>query len=147
MADNSLEMHGPVHQHRCRVIYGDTDAGGVVYYANYLRYCEAARTEFMRDRALSYKEIEEQGFILPVVECQLRYKASARYDDLLRIETCLLEVKPRTCRFNYRIFRESDGKMLAQGYTVHAIVDLKGRLARFPDKLLAALVEQSPSVL
>jgi acyl-CoA thioester hydrolase len=147
MADNSLEMHGPVHQHRCRVIYGDTDAGGVVYYANYLRYCEAARTEFMRDRALSYKEIEEQGFILPVVECQLRYKASARYDDLLRIETCLLEVKPRTCRFTYRIFRESDGKMLAQGYTVHAIVDLKGRLARFPDKLLAALVEQSPSVL
>lgn len=147
MADNSLEMHGPVHQHRCRVIYGDTDAGGVVYYANYLRYCEAARTEFMRERALSYKEIEEQGFILPVVECQLRYKASARYDDLLRIETCLLEVKPRTCRFNYRIFRESDGKMLAQGYTVHAIVDLKGRLARFPDKLLAALVEQSPSVL
>jgi acyl-CoA thioester hydrolase len=140
-------MHGPVHQHRCRVIYGDTDAGGVVYYANYLRYCEAARTEFMRERALSYKEIEEQGFILPVVECQLRYKASARYDDLLRIETCLLEVKPRTCRFNYRIFRESDGKMLAQGYTVHAIVDLKGRLARFPDKLLAALVEQSPSVL
>jgi len=147
MADNSLEMHEPVHQHRCRVIYGDTDAGGVVYYANYLRYCEAARTEFMRDRALSYKDIEEQGFILPVVECQLRYKASARYDDLLRIETCLLEVKPRTCRFNYRIFRESDGKMLAQGYTIHAIVDLKGRLARFPDKLLAALLEQSPSVL
>jgi len=143
MADKSLEMHEPLHRYRCRVIYGDTDSGGVVYYANYLRYFEAARTEFMRERALSYKEIEQQGFILPVVECQVRYKASARYDDLLLIETCLLEVKSRTCRFNYLIIRENDGKMLAQGYTTHAVVDLNGRLTRFPATVLAALREQS----
>ena len=142
MADKSLDMHALLHCHRCRVIYGDTDSGGVVYYANYLRYFEAARTEFMRDRALSYKEIEEQGFIMPVVECQIRYKASARYDDLLLIETCLCEVTSRTCRFNYRIIRENDGKMLAQGSTIHAVVDFNGKLKKFPDGLLTALQKQ-----
>ena len=63
--------------------------------------------------------------------------------DLLLIETSLLEVKSRTCRFNYRIIRENDGKMLAQGYTTHAVVDLNGRLTRFPAMVLAALREQS----
>jgi len=145
-ADKSLEMQEPLYRHRCRVIYGDTDSGGVVYYANYLRYFEAARTEFMRALALSYKEIEEQGFILPVVECHVRYKASARYDDLLLIETCLVEVKSRTCRFNYRIIRENDGKILVQGYTAHAVVDFDGRLTKFPAVVLDALRNQSMDV-
>ena len=138
-----MDMQGPLHRYRCRVIYGDTDSGGVVYYANYLRYFEAARTEFMRERALSYKEFEQQGCIMPVVECHVRYKASARYDDLLLIETSLSEVKSRTCRFTYRVIRENDGKMLAHGFTVHAVVDLNGRLTKFPDGLLDALREQS----
>lgn len=138
-----MDMHEPLYRHRCRVIYGDTDSGGVVYYANYLRYFEAARTEFMRGRALSYKEIEEQGFILPVVECQVRYKASARYDDLLFIETSLDEVKSRTCRFNYRVIRENDGKILAHGYTTHAVVDIDGRLAKFPAGVLDVLRKHS----
>ncbi len=142
MADKSLNMLAPLHRYRCRVIYGDTDSGGVVYYANYLRYFEAARTEFMRERALSYKEIEGQGFIMPVVECQVRYKASARYDDLLLVETSLVEVKSRTCRFNYRVIRANDDKILVQGYTMHAVVDLDGRLTRFPEKYLAVLQGQ-----
>ena len=143
MADKSFEMQKPLYRHRCRVIYGDTDSGGVVYYANYLRYFEAARTEFMRALALSYNEIEGRGFILPVVECHVRYKASARYDDLLLIETCLLEVKSRTCRFNYRIIRENDGRMLVQGYTAHAVVDTEGRLTKFPVGVLDVLRNQS----
>lgn len=142
MADENLDMLASRHRYRCRVIYGDTDSGGVVYYANYLRYFEAARTEFMRERALSYKEIEGQGFILPVVECQVRYKASARYDDLLLVDTSLVEVKSRTCRFNYRVLRENDGKMLVHGYTVHAVVDLNGRLTKFPEKFFGILREQ-----
>ncbi|MBA3004037.1 MAG: acyl-CoA thioesterase [Desulfurivibrio sp.] len=146
MTDETMNMCTSLHHHRFRVIYGDTDSGGVVYYANYLRYFEAARTEFMRDRALSYKEIEAQGFILPVVECHVRYKASARYDDLLLVETSLVEVKSRTCRFDYRVIREIDGKMLAQGFTTHAIVDIKGRLTKFPDMLLGALRKYSADV-
>lgn len=139
MTDETMSARNSLHHHRFRVIYGDTDSGGVVYYANYLRYFEAARTEFMRDRAISYKEIERQGFIMPVVECHVRYKASARYDDLLLVESSLVEVKSRTCRFDYRVIRENDAKMLAHGFTTHAIVDLNGRLTKFPEKLLAAL--------
>ncbi len=72
---------------KIRVLYGDTDAGGVVYNANYLRYFEFGRTEMMRERVCSYREIEELGFILPVTECWARYKAPAFYDDLLTVET------------------------------------------------------------
>ena len=66
---------------KIRVLYGDTDAGGVVYNANYLRYFEFGRTEMMRERVCSYREIEELGFILPVTECWARYKAPAFYDE------------------------------------------------------------------
>ncbi len=122
-----------------RVLYGDTDAGGVVYYANYLRFFELGRTEFMRARVLSYHEVEEQGLILPVVECVCRYRKSARYDDLLRIESVLAEAGRASCRFLHRIFRQEDGALLAFGGTRHAPVDGKGRVRRFPPDLLAAL--------
>ena len=72
----------------------------------------------------------------------MRYKASARYDDLLLVETSLVEVKSRTCRFNYRVIRANDDKILVQGYTMHAVVDLDGRLTRFPEKYLAVLQGQ-----
>jgi|GEM_PF-125270 len=140
MATVDCEIREPVFRHRCRVVYADTDAGGVVYYAGYLRYFEEARTEFMRALGVSCRGLAEQGFILPVVECHARYKASAIYDDLLLIKTCLLGVTPRTCRFNYRVTREGDGKTLVQGYTTHAIVDRQGRLTRFPDEVLTVLV-------
>jgi acyl-CoA thioester hydrolase len=139
MAGPVIDMKEPVHRCICRVLYGDTDSGGVVYYANYLRYFEQGRTEFMRDHLSSYRELEERGYILPVVECCSRYKASAAYDDLLLIETALVEVKPVSCRFNYRILRQSDQKLLALGYTVHAAVDRKGKLARLPADFLENL--------
>ena len=136
-------MPEPVHTTSCRVLYGDTDAAGVVYYANYLRYFERGRTEYMRDLALtSYREIEGQGQVLPVIECYSRYKAPAAYDDLLTIETSLAELKNVSCRFNYRIYRkDGDGSrtMLAKGYTVHASVDRNGRLTRLPPQLLVTL--------
>ena len=136
-ADNNSEDR--VHRCRCRVLYGDTDAGGVVYYANYLRYFEQGRTELMRQQIMTYRELEGQGIIMPVVECQARYKASARYDDLLLIETTVAQVKPVSCRFDYRLLREEDGRLLVHGYTVHAAVDRSGKLVRFPKELLARL--------
>lgn len=138
MAGADFELYQPIHRYSCRVLYGDTDSGGVVYYANYLRYFEAGRTEYMRELVASYRSLEEQGFILPVVECHVRYKASARYDDLLVIETSLAEVKPLSCRFSYRISRE-DGKTLVLGYTTHAAVDQQGKLAKLPAELVARL--------
>ncbi len=121
-----------------RVIYGDTDTGGVMYYGNYLRLFEIGRTELLRAHGLTYREIEEsEGLILPVVEAHVRYKAPAHYDDLLTVETRLAEVKPHRVRFDYEIKRE--GRLLAQGYTVHAPVTKEGRLCRFPESLLRSL--------
>ena len=128
--------HPPFRLH-CRVIYGDTDAGGVVYNATYLRYFEMGRTEMMRSAAMPYSRIEERGLILPVTESFLRYKAPARYDDLLTIETSLVEVKKVSCRFDYRILRpEKDrDQLLVKGFTVHACVDRQGKLTPFPEDI------------
>jgi acyl-CoA thioester hydrolase len=138
----NLSMQEPVHQTTCRVLYGDTDAAGVVYYANFLRYFEKGRTEFMRDLSLTYREIEEQGLVLPVIESYARYKAPAAYDDLLVIETSLTELKSVSCRFNYRILRkeaEDAKKLLAKGFTVHASVDRSGKLTKLPKEVLGSL--------
>lgn len=138
MSNHEFELQNPIHRHRCRVLYGDTDAGGVVYYANYLRFCEAGRTEFMRDLVCSYRSLEEQGIILPVVDCRVRYKASARYDDLLTVETSLVMIKAVSCRFNYRISDET-GRLLALAHTTHAAVDRRGKLTRLPGEILTSL--------
>lgn len=123
-----------------RVIYGDTDQMGVVYYANYLRYFEAGRNEFIRARGLRYRDFEAGfGLRLPVVEAQVSYRAPARYDDLLEVETSLVEVKRASARFGYRILRE--GEVVATGHTVHACVDLEGRIQRMPPELVARLAD------
>jgi acyl-CoA thioester hydrolase len=121
-----------------RVIYGDTDQMGVVYYANYLRFMEAGRNEFIRARGLTYRDFEERfGLRLPVAEAQVSYRAPARYDDLITVETSLAEVRRASARFGYRIVRGGD--LLATGHTVHACVDLEGRVQRMPTQLLALL--------
>ena len=133
-------MKEPIHRTECRVLYGDTDAAGVVYYGNYMRYFELGRTEYMRDLVqISYREIEDRGLVLPVIECYARYKASAAYDDLLVIETSINELKNVSCRFSYRIYRkEDDGSqtLLVKGFTVNASVDRSGKLTKFPADLI-----------
>ena len=122
-----------------RVIYGDTDQMGVVYYANYLRWFESGRSELLRQIGLPYGEIEEQGFHFPVSEVSCRYAQSARYDEIVKIETELSSVGRATLTFNYRIFRESDGALLATGSTRHACIDRAGRVSRIPGALENAL--------
>lgn len=144
-----LGMPEPVHRSTCRVIYGDTDAGGVVYYGAYLRYFERARTEFMRDLVCTYREIQDRGLVLPVVECYVRYKAPALYDDLLVVETALFEVRTVSCRFHYRIYRQpaemaAAPQLLTKGSTMHAVVDTNGKLARLPADIAAALNKIRP---
>jgi acyl-CoA thioester hydrolase len=129
-----------------RVIYGDTDQMGVVYYANYLRFFEAGRNEFIRARGLRYRDFEELFELrLPVAEVGVSYQQPARYDDLVRIEVSLHEVRRASARFGYRLVR-ADGELLATGHTVHACVDLDGRIRRLPRELLERLggVEPAP---
>ncbi len=126
---------------RLRVIYGDTDQMGVVYYANYLRYFEFARSEYFRGKGGSYREMEKDGLFLPVVEATCQYKASARYDDVLVIRTRVSEVKRVTLTFSYEITREGDPTTLCLGKTVHACVDRSGRVCRIPDAMTAIIGE------
>lgn len=127
-----------------RVIYGDSDQMGVVYYANYLRYFEAGRNEFIRAKGLRYRDFEEaHGLLLPVVEATVRYHAPARYDDLLTIEVTLKEARRASATFQYRVIR--DGAVLATGETLHACVDRGGHVKRLPPELLRALTEGEPA--
>ena len=137
MADLQVKMIEPVFRTQYRVIYGDTDAGGVVYNANFLRFFEIGRTEMMRSWALSYSEMEKQGMILPVTESYLRYKAPARYDDLITIATSLTELKKVSCRFNYRItcMRADREQLLVKGFTNHACINRRGKLMPFPEEI------------
>jgi len=127
-----------------RVIYGDSDQMGVVYYANYLRFFEAGRNEFIRAKGLRYRDFEERhGLVLPVVEASVRYLSPARYDDLVTIEVTLEEARRASARFGYRVTR--DGEVLATGHTVHACVDREGRVKRMPAELVAALTADEPA--
>ncbi len=139
------KMIEPVFTTTCRVLYGDTDAGGVVYNANYLRYFEMGRTEYMREWVCSYSDIEKLGIVLPVTECYTRFKAPAHYDDLIIIETSLAELRKISCRFTYRITRKEPGKerpkLLVKGYTVHASINREGKLTPLPADITAKLRE------
>jgi acyl-CoA thioester hydrolase len=122
-----------------RVIYGDTDQMGVVYYANYLKWFERGRTEFLRQIGLPYSTIESQGFHFPVTEVSCRYADSARYDDVVQIETELAEFGRASLSFRYRISRQTDNGLLAMGDTRHACIDAAGKVRRIPETVLNAL--------
>jgi acyl-CoA thioester hydrolase len=124
--------------YRVRVIYGDTDQMGVVYYANYLRFFEGARAHYIRGLGMSYGDIESRGILLPVYEATVNYLKSARYDDLIRVDLSQTHTRVKI-RFEYKVHREGDNAVLALGHTVHVCVGREGRPTRAPDWLLAAL--------
>lgn len=124
---------------RLRVIFGDTDAMGVVYHGNYLRYFEAGRTEYLRGCGARYRDLEAEGFLLPVTEANVRFVRPARYDDLVRVETSVAELGRASLRFGYRLVRDEDGELLATGHTDHACVGRDFRPRRFPEGLRAIL--------
>jgi acyl-CoA thioester hydrolase len=124
---------------RVRVIYGDTDQMGMVYYANYLRYFEIARNEYLRIAGATYRRFEEtHGLMLPVVEAQASYHRSARYDDELVISAAVRPRGAASVRFDYEIHR-ADGEKLVSGHTVHACINREGRVTRLPPDLRAAV--------
>lgn len=110
-----------------RVRYGETDQMGVVYHGNYATYCEVARVEFFREMGLPYKELEDKGIMLPVVELNLKYVKPAYYDEVLHIRTSLSEI-PRSVRlhFDYEIYNEKQ-ELLTTGHSVLAFIDMKTR--------------------
>ena len=127
------------HRIETRVTYADTDAMGIVYYSHYLRWFEMGRTELMRSLGISYKEMESQGTYLPVSEVFCRYLISAKYDDVLIIETSVDFLKRASIQFAYRILRKADEVQMVTGTTLHAFVDREGRIVRVPSSLVGKL--------
>jgi len=142
-SNTRLEEEGLVHHFAIRVRYGDTDQMGMAYYGNYLRWFEIGRAEMMRSLGTSYRSIEDEGIQLPVLEARCRYLKPARYDDLVAVETGVLEVGRATVRFGYRIVNETSGELLAHGMTEHCFLGTGGRPVR-PPKRLAALLARAP---
>ena len=120
----------PTSETRVRVRYAETDQMGVVYHSNYLIWFEVGRVELIRQLGLDYKKMEEEdGCGISVVDVHARYRAPARYDDELVIETRLLAARGAVVRFGYRILRITDGLLLCEGETMHVCVgvDMKKR--------------------
>ena len=129
------------HFYTYRVIYADTDKMGMVYHANFLRWMEIGRTELFRAWGLTYKQIEEKGIMLPVSEVTIKFASSARYDMIMLIETTLDNQIKGSIKFDYRIFDETSGKLLAHGHTKHACINTDGRVVR-PPKFLSDLIKK-----
>ncbi|MDB4952458.1 MAG: thioesterase [Myxococcales bacterium] len=120
-------------RHEVRVIFGDTDQMGVVYYANYLRYFESSRAAYWRALGKSYKDLEAWGVALPVVEAHCKYKRPAHYEDLLEIDVEVGELRGASIRFLYTVYRGHE--ILADGFTRHAVIGSDGRPKALPDVL------------
>lgn len=115
-----------------RVRYADTDQMGIAYYANYLAWFEVGRAEWFRSIGHNYRDLEAQGFMLPVIEAHCEYRQSARYDDALAIRTRGRLVSAVRVRFEYEVILAATGQTAAVGYTVHAATDIGGRPKRLP---------------
>jgi acyl-CoA thioester hydrolase len=131
---NNAGIVRPVSEARVRVRYAETDQMGVVYHSNYLIWFEVGRVEFIRQMGLDYKQMEEEGCGIAVVDVRVRYRSPARYDDELVIETKLLAARGAVIRFGYRILRAADGVLLCKGETFHVCVGMDMKKRTLPQK-------------
>lgn len=126
-------MTGNTIDTEIRVRYAETDAQGVVYHANYLVYFEVGRSAWLRGHGLDYSQFERDGYFLVVVEARTRYRAPARYDEVLTVRTTLSEVRHRSVTYTYQVLK--DGVLVAEGETAHVCVDRAGAPTRLPPAL------------
>lgn len=124
-------------KHEIRIIFGDTDQMGIVYYANYLRFFESARAAYWRSLGRTYQDLVDWGVAMPVVEAHCNYKRPALYEDLIEVDVEVVEVRAASLRFAYKVTRGAD--LIAEGYTRHAVVGPDGRPKRLPPQLIAAI--------
>ncbi|WP_278035087.1 acyl-CoA thioesterase [Flavobacterium nitratireducens] len=128
------------YEFKVRVRYAETDQMGVVYHGNYAQYFEMGRVEWLRNIGISYKWMEENGVMLPVVSLTMNYKKPARYDDILRVKTIFKSQKSVKIEFDYEIYNEED-ELLTIGHSVLVFVDMKtGRPIAAPDYVKTQLL-------
>lgn len=123
-----------IRETEIRVRYHETDNMGVVYYSNYFVWFEVARTEYLRSAGVSYRHLEEKGLYMMVAEATCRYKAPARYDDIVKIHTWIPRMKNSSLEFSHKMF--VGDKLIASGDSVHVFTNRSGRPVRIPKEVL-----------
>ena len=122
-----------------RIYYEDTDCGGVVYYANYLKYFERARTQYLEDRGLSVSELMRAGRLFVVVHAEVEYRAPAYYGEILDIETTIPEMSPASITFAHVVRERGNGRLIVEGSARLAVTDGNGKVKRLDKQTVAAL--------
>ena len=121
---------------KVRVIYADTDAMGIVYHTNYIKWFEVGRNELMRQLGVAYTELEKLGLNMPLTKVSCHYLLPAKYDQLVTVETKFDYINRASIRFNSNIWDEEGKKLLVEGYTIHACTNMEGKIRRIPQVLL-----------
>jgi acyl-CoA thioester hydrolase len=121
------------------VRYAESDQMGVAYHANHLVWCDMARTEYLRQRGISYRDLEAGGLLLAVVEAQIRYRGIARFDDRLRIRCWVREVASRRVEFGYAMDQAGSGRPVATARTALVPLDARHALTTLPHDVRHAL--------
>jgi acyl-CoA thioester hydrolase len=125
-----------------RVRYAETDQMGIVHHANYLTWFEVGRSELCRSKGFSYKEMEdEDDALLVVAETYCRYKSPALYEDVLTVRTRVGEIRSRSLRFFYEVYRAADDTLLAEGETLHLVTDKDKKVRKLPEIYRNRLLE------
>jgi len=138
-SDDLSRSTGQVYETKLRVRYAETDQMGVVYHSNYVIWFEVGRVELFRQLGFTYQEMEKQeGALLAVVDLRCRYKVPARYDELIRVCTRVLNVRGSLVHFGYEILRDGDEVLLAEGETTHLVLDPEMKRRSLPEKYLSS---------
>jgi acyl-CoA thioester hydrolase len=115
-----------------RVRFAETDMMGVVHHANYFRWFEMGRVEYLRQAGVYLLDLMDAGILFPITDVSCSYRASARFDDRLAVETVMAELSKVKMVFTYRVVREEDGTLFATGRTQNAFTDRAGKIIRLP---------------
>lgn len=133
------------HETDVRVRYAETDQMGIVHHANYLVWFETGRSDLCRSRGFSYKQMEDEDNALMVVaESYVRYKSPAYYEDVLTVRTKVSEIRSRSLRFHYEIFRSADQTIIAEGETLHLVTDREKKVMKIPEFYRIRLLDDEP---
>jgi acyl-CoA thioester hydrolase, YbgC/YbaW family len=124
---------------KIRVYYEDTDCGNVVYYANYLKYMERGRTEFMREKGVSFAKLHDEGYLFVVVEAHVKYDAPAYYDDLLDVTTTIENKSPVSITFQTAITNSKNVPIVSGWVKVACIQQSSRKLCRIPSEIIERL--------
>jgi len=122
-----------------KIHYEDTDCGNVVYYANYLKYFERARTEYMNQRGIDLVTYHQQGIFFMVASAQVDYRSPARYGETIVVDTWISEISRATFTFQYKVFEKETKRLIADGETKIVTVDTRQKPRRLEEQLIARL--------